>query len=55
MKVRQQFSLSTDLMERLWAWMDAQAVRPSASATVEAALNDWLERREREQEKSRRT
>lgn len=40
------YALDPKLLARLDAWLAKQDVAPSKTAVIEAALRDWLERRE---------
>jgi len=40
------YALAPDLLDRLDAWLASQSPPPSKTACVEAALREWLDRRE---------
>lgn len=41
------FTLDPELIERLEAWLAKQEFPPTKTAVMEAALREWLDKRER--------
>jgi metal-responsive CopG/Arc/MetJ family transcriptional regulator len=41
------YTLDADLLDRLESWIEAQEVKPSRVAVIEAALRAFLDSRER--------